>query len=75
MANVSHKDLTGADLHVPKEHNNDYHSTNYEPALGNPDVDDKVLSSKTDGTRSWVEAGSGSGISASKVIAYTMLLG
>jgi hypothetical protein len=26
-----------------------------EDALGNPDVDDYVLSSKTDGTRSWVE--------------------
>lgn len=32
-----------------------------EPALGNPGVDDYVLSSKTDGTRSWVAAGGGGG--------------
>ena len=29
MANVYHKDLTGADLHVPKVHNNTYHSETY----------------------------------------------
>ena len=35
-----------------------------EPGLGNPGVDDYVLSSKTDGTRSWVEnAGGGGGTS------------
>jgi hypothetical protein len=32
-----------------------------EPALGNPAVDDYVLSSKTDGTRSWVEQSGGTG--------------
>jgi hypothetical protein len=35
------------------------HSGTYEPALGNPLVDDYVLSSKADGTRSWVVAGAG----------------
>jgi hypothetical protein len=31
----------------------------YEPALGNPDVDGKVLSSLADGTRSWITPGGG----------------
>jgi hypothetical protein len=39
-------------------------TTSYEQALGNPSADDYVLSSKTDGTRSWVAAGSGGGASA-----------
>jgi len=29
MANKYHADLTGADLHVPKEHDNTYHSATY----------------------------------------------
>ena len=29
MANVSHKDLTGVNLHVPKVHDNTYHSSAY----------------------------------------------
>ena len=29
MANVYHKDLTGDDLHIPKAHNNTYHSETY----------------------------------------------
>jgi hypothetical protein len=33
-------------------------ASTFEPALGNPTSDDMVLSSKTDGTRSWVEGGS-----------------
>lgn len=33
----------------------------YESALGNPSVDDYVLSSKADGTRSWVEMTGGGG--------------
>jgi hypothetical protein len=36
-------------------------SSSGEPVLGNPAVDDYVLSSKTDGTRSWVEMTAGSG--------------
>jgi hypothetical protein len=38
----------------------------YEPALGNPAANDYVLSSQTDGTRSWVEmtGGAGTGIPA-----------
>jgi hypothetical protein len=40
------------------------HSGLYEPALGNPDVDGKVLASTTTGVRSWVMASGGSGANA-----------
>jgi hypothetical protein len=33
-----------------------YHAGVYEPYLGLPDDDDYILSSKADGTRSWIEA-------------------
>ena len=33
MANVYHKDLTGDDLHIPKVHNNTYHSETYLTAV------------------------------------------
>jgi hypothetical protein len=35
------------------------HTHAYEPAIGNPVVDDYVLSSKVDGTRAWVAQASG----------------
>jgi hypothetical protein len=37
-------------------------SSLYEPALGNPDADGKVLASTAAGVRSWVTAGTGSGV-------------
>ena len=39
---------------TPTDHDNTAHSTDYEPDLGNPDVDGKVLSSLVNGTRSWI---------------------
>jgi hypothetical protein len=38
MADVYHKDLTGTDLHVPKAHDNTYHSTNYAASGANTDI-------------------------------------
>lgn len=38
MANKYHADLTGADLHIPKEHDNTYHSTNYAASGANSDI-------------------------------------
>jgi polyhydroxyalkanoate synthesis regulator phasin len=50
-----------------------------ENSLGNPSVDDYVLSSKADGTRSWVEMSGGGGsttkTSETKVDNYTVLTG
>ena len=39
------------------------HDSDYEAALGNPSVDDRVLSSKADGTRSWVVLSAGGDVS------------
>ena len=49
---LTHAELDGNFTHL---------DTTKEPDLGNPDVDGKVLSSTTDGVRSWIDAGSGEG--------------
>jgi microcystin-dependent protein len=48
--------LAGSGSAVTAAHSDHTHS-GYEPALGNPDVDGKVLSSTAAGVRSWVTSG------------------
>lgn len=41
----------------------------FEPTLGNPGSNGYVLSSLTDGTRSWISAGGGSGLTHPQILA------
>jgi len=43
-------------------------ATTYEHLLGNPTKDDQILSSKKDGTRSWIDAPSGGGTPSADVL-------
>lgn len=55
-----------SDARTPISHDNTHHSENYEVALGNPDTDGKILSSTTEGVRSWIDPG-GESISEAEV--------
>lgn len=54
---IDHGQMSGlADDDHPQYHNNTRGDARYEQKLGNPAVDDYLLSSKTTGERSWVPA-------------------
>lgn len=62
---IDHGQMPGlGDDDHPQYHNDARGDARYEPKLGNPLVDDYVLSSKTTGVRSWVPAATigGSGV-------------
>ena len=63
---VADTDSRLTDDRAPTVHGSDKHSVAYEPDLGLPAASDYLLSSATDGTRSWVPAPAGAQITISE---------